>query len=210
MLSFNGGIDYVRVPDSPSLDFTTAITMETWVKFNSIDTRYETLVNKMNMATEHYSSYHMERNRIAVPGESWLPWMGTLSSSVLTTAGTSTVLSTTLPEAGKWYHVASTYDGNMHSLYINGRLETSSTFSGTILVSDEPLLFGRWAWPGYPSPLSGTLDEVALHNHALTAEEIWQRYRTHINAAPVGPGSGCVDRARDCREHYAGRHGFRQ
>ena len=42
----------------------------------------------------------MERNRIAAPGESWLSWMGTLSSSVLTTAGTSTVFSTTVQKPG--------------------------------------------------------------------------------------------------------------
>ena len=38
----------VKVPDSPSLDITDAITMEAWVRLDSVDNRYETIFSKVN------------------------------------------------------------------------------------------------------------------------------------------------------------------
>lgn len=37
-MSFDGKDDYVEVPDSSSLDITDAITIEGWMKFNSVKT----------------------------------------------------------------------------------------------------------------------------------------------------------------------------
>ena len=64
-LNFDGGDDYVSVPDSPSLDITEAITMEAWVRFDSVDNRYETIFGKINTQTADYlkSSYQLGRNR---------------------------------------------------------------------------------------------------------------------------------------------------
>ena len=64
-LSFDGSDDIVSVPDSASLDFADAITMEAWVKFDSVDNRYETIVSKVNTQTapDLMASYQLGRNR---------------------------------------------------------------------------------------------------------------------------------------------------
>ena len=72
-----------------------------------------------------------------------------------------------------------------HKLYINGQLELSIPWSGSILRSSEPLWIARSGYPGYPESLDGAVDELALYKRALTAEEIWQRYHEHVNTAPV-------------------------
>jgi len=69
-------------------------------------------------------------------------------------------------QTGQWYHVAWTYDGNNHKLYIDGNLrgktETSGSFAldGKIYIS-HPL-----------HPFAGSLDEIKVYNRALSAIEI--------------------------------------
>jgi hypothetical protein len=69
-----------------------------------------------------------------------------------------------------WSHVAATYDGVTHVLYINGTQVASVSRSGKIGASSRPLriggnaVFGEW--------FSGTIDEVRVYSRALTAGEI--------------------------------------
>ncbi len=69
-----------------------------------------------------------------------------------------------------WMHVAVTFDGSRTSLYINGVLDNSATYtSPSILYDSNPLQIGarngsgRWL---------GRIDDLRLHNRALTASEI--------------------------------------
>jgi hypothetical protein len=69
-----------------------------------------------------------------------------------------------------WSHVAATYDGATHRLYVNGAPVASVSRTGKIGTSPKPLriggnsVFGEW--------FSGTIDEVRVYNRALTAAEV--------------------------------------
>ena len=183
-LRFDGSDDIVSVPDSASLDFSDAITMEAWVKFDSADNRYETIVSKVNTQTAPavMASYGLARNRT---GDFSANWMGRVSSRITTTTGYIGVSGTTVLTSGQWYHVVGTYDGALQKIYVNGRLEGEVAWSGTILPSSEPLWVGRLAYPGVPEPLDGSVDDLALYNRTLTAEEIRQRYLSHVSTVPI-------------------------
>ncbi|MHA2305131.1 MAG: LamG domain-containing protein, partial [Candidatus Hodarchaeales archaeon] len=65
-----------------------------------------------------------------------------------------------------WYHVAGTYDGSIMRLYLNGELVGSHEVSGI-----------SWGWNQVDlshagEALDGLLDEVAIYNRTLSAEEI--------------------------------------
>ena len=182
-LSFDGIDDYVAVPDSPSLDLTTAMTMETWVRFDSVDDRYETIVTKVGAGEIPTDiSYALRRYRTGNLSESW---MGKLASDIYTTSGRSEVYGTTVPVAGQWYHLVSTYDGTTHSVYVNGVLESTQPHSGDIITSNDPLWIGKLGQPQLPSPLNGTVDDVAIYSRALTAGEISSRFQAGWNDAPT-------------------------
>src|SRR4029453_16821751 len=69
-----------------------------------------------------------------------------------------------------WSHVAATYNGSMHRLYVNGAQVAAVSRSGKIGASAKPLRIGGNAILG--EWFSGTIDEVRVYNRALTAEEI--------------------------------------
>src|SRR3990167_8310196 len=58
---FNGGSDYVSVPDSSSLDLTTGATVEAWVKINGVAGSAYSIISKHNSAST-MSGYTLFRN----------------------------------------------------------------------------------------------------------------------------------------------------
>jgi hypothetical protein len=106
------------------------------------------------------------------------------------------VLSNKKVQAGLWYHVAVSLTNDNLKLFINGQLQeaqvntTSQMLNPNLLwymyIGSDPeykkakkamllLYSGRSVLWSY-SPLKGEVDEVALFNRALSAEEIRQLY----------------------------------
>jgi hypothetical protein len=72
-------------------------------------------------------------------------------------------------EAQKWYHVAATFDGTFHKLYVNGSL--NAQLEGTIDFNNAvPINIGRVNWEEFY--FNGIIDEVSIYNRALSGEEI--------------------------------------
>ncbi len=69
-----------------------------------------------------------------------------------------------------WTHLATTYDGNVLALYVNGVQAATLLATGSIATSTDPLKIGGNAiWGEW---FSGLIDEVRVYNRALTATEI--------------------------------------
>jgi hypothetical protein len=76
-------------------------------------------------------------------------------------------------------HLASTFDGAVQKLFING-LEVSSSVAQTALMeqsNDVLRIGGNSVWGDY---FRGIIDEVRIYNRALTAEEVQLDLRTAI------------------------------
>ncbi len=77
-------------------------------------------------------------------------------------------------EPGRWHYVAATYDGAAMRLYVDGKVEgTSSAQSGDILYPEQ----GRYAVGAFVDdnelhPLDGALFEVKVYGRVLSGEEI--------------------------------------
>jgi FAD dependent oxidoreductase/Concanavalin A-like lectin/glucanases superfamily len=78
---------------------------------------------------------------------------------------------------GRWYHLAATYDGAAMRLYVDGEEDSASPKAQA----------GRFDTPGGNCGigscggqyiLRGTIDEVLIHTHATTAQEILDRFET--------------------------------
>jgi len=73
---------------------------------------------------------------------------------------------------GVWYHVVGTFNGSELKFYLNGAERDSNTMSGMI-TSDAPLLIGQDGWLNV---FQGLVDEVKIYNRALSLHEIQQNY----------------------------------
>lgn len=81
---------------------------------------------------------------------------------------------------GKWHHTAFTFDGTTTRIYLDGRLNGSMVSPGAMIPDPgSPGIIGRYPYSplGYQSPLDGFVDEVAVYDRPLTADEIASHYR---------------------------------
>jgi hypothetical protein len=161
--------DEVRVTDTSGLGFTVAgdITIETWVK-----------------TTQDCSSRSVFIGRYE--GDSaaaW--WLGCIEGNVAafhmrdSNNQATTIASTTVINDGEWHHIVGTRDGseNSNKIYVDGALENSSTptFTGELTFNAKDVTIGFFdVLPFYW--FNGTLDEMALYNQALPADEVARHY----------------------------------
>jgi hypothetical protein len=84
-----------------------------------------------------------------------------------------------------WIHLAGTYDGTAWKLYRNGTQIASAAAS----VGAVQVPYGDWAigstGNGWAEGFAGTIDEVAIYDHALTAAQI----QAHATATGGSGGS---------------------
>ena len=155
-LSFNGTNTLATIPDSATLDLTTGMTIEAWVR-PSILGNWQTAVVKEqpgNLAYGLYGNTNLNRpeGEVYVGGQTRL------------------VNGTTALPTGAWSHLAVTYGGGNLRLYLNGAQVASLAQSGSIVTSASPLrIGGNSIWGEY---FNGLIDEVRVYNRALSATEI--------------------------------------
>jgi hypothetical protein len=168
-LTFDGSNDLVSINDAPSLDLTTGMTLEAWVRPTTVS-GWRTVLLKEIPGSLAYCLYanqtaHRPGTEIRV------------GSNVYNTSGTAA-----LP-ANAWTHLAATYDGAILRLYVNGVQSGSRAISGSVVTSSSPLrIGGNLVWGEY---FRGQIDEVRIYNGVLTQAQIQSDMNT-----PVTPASG--------------------
>ncbi len=158
-VSPSGGI--VVVPDSPSLQITNQLTVEAWVNARSFESvtgcaiLSKISINSGNNGYQFILVGNTIQGLFNSPGTSW-PSQRIISAPILST--------------GVWYHVAFTYDQSAMKLYCNGQpVATNVIGAHTIATSPSELRISGADNHGY---FDGLIDEPAVYNRALSADEI--------------------------------------
>lgn len=147
----------MTVADANVLDLTTGMTMEAWVRPTAVGSLWRTVMLKEQPGNLIYALY-------AGNGA------GRPASHVFTTSDRG-LNGTTATPLNAWTHLASTYDGVTHRLYVNGVQAATSALTGSIRASTGVLrIGGNGIWND--EWFAGLIDEVRLYNRALTAAEI--------------------------------------
>ncbi|HYH01113.1 MAG TPA: LamG-like jellyroll fold domain-containing protein [Terriglobales bacterium] len=169
-LSFNGSTSRVNVPDSSSLDLTSGMTLEAWVRPSSVSS-WRTVLLKEQSGGLVYGLYaNSNSNRPSVH---------------IYTSNEDDIRGNTRLGLNTWTHLAATYDGTVLRLFVNGTQVSSRTFGGSILTSAGALgIGGNSVWGEY---FSGLIDEVRIYNRALTAAEIQTDMNTAVGGTPPPP-----------------------
>jgi glucose/arabinose dehydrogenase len=166
-LVFNGTNALVTIPDSNSLDLTTAMTLEAWVYPTASGGWRDVIYKGPN------DQYYLEGSSFG----SGAPAVGgNFSPSPLYSLGGQLPLST-------WSHLAATYDNAVLRLYVDGvqvasRLQTGpiQTSTGALTLGGD-LLYGQY--------FAGRIDEVRIYGRALSQAEIQQDMQTAVALGPV-------------------------
>ncbi len=108
-----------------------------------------------------------------------------IAASIVNSSGTAVALPhVPMPDLlNHWHHFALMYTGTTVFLYVDGKLATSGPFTGSVTVdAATPLYINRHDFGStFSSRLGGTVDDVALFNRALQADEL-RRLMTDANA----------------------------
>ena len=171
-LSFDGVNDLVSVPDSASLDLTTAMTLEAWVRPRNLSSGYDTVLMKEVPSELSYALYA----RGATNRPSAWARTGGVSRSAIGTAALA---------LNAWSHLAATYNGSSLVLYVNGAVAATRAMTGAMQTSNEMLRIGGNAvWGEF---FDGFIDEVRVYNRALTQPEIQADMGAPVVAPPPTP-----------------------
>ncbi len=128
-VGFDGTNDQVKVASSPSLSISSPLTLEAWIKPNSLPTsgKFASVLTKAESYSIQFNGPRLEftimqsgtRKRLQAPAGAIV--------------------------AGQTYHVVATYDGVTQRLYVNGAQVASAALSGGASTNNNPLFIGAWS-----------------------------------------------------------------
>ena len=166
-LSFNGSSARVNVPSSASLQLSSGMTLEAWVRPNAVSNAWRDVVYKGD------DNYYLEATSTGGSAPAGGGTFGGRGDNVKGTAALAT---------GTWAHIAVSYDGGAIRLYVNGAQVASVARTGAITTSTNQLQIGGDSI--YGQYFNGLIDEVRVYNRALSVAEIQTDMST-----PLGGGT---------------------
>jgi prepilin-type N-terminal cleavage/methylation domain-containing protein len=161
-LIFDGVDDWVRVPNSPSLDINKNISVFAWVNRSRI-VDWERVLGKYYYSGGNTGSWELDL------GQGYLRCLFNINGTWIyanAPAGTNNATST-------WYFVGCVYDGSKLYNYVNGELKATSIASGNMTTTTYPLAIGATSnGTAIQNVIQGIIDELRIYNRALSASEI--------------------------------------
>ncbi len=160
VLYFDGDNDYVEIPDSSVLDFTTNYSLEAWVKLNSLGVN-QGIISKYHSSGANGYFLRINDSKIIFDG------METSSDII---------------NIGQWYHIVAVNDGGIRYLYLNGEEVALSGSAISIAQNNDPLCLGV-DFLANGRFFNGWLDEVCIWDRSLSVSEIRENmYRGLISS----------------------------
>ena len=165
--SFDGSNDYILVSDDSSLRPSSG-TIQFW--FNSNDASALQGLLEKNESDEEGDGIRIRINNDRIEAR-----IQTGDESYRTITSSMTVSSNT------WHHVAVNFGSGGFELYVDGQLQGTDSTTESLSTNTAPIEIGRTGYDYF----DGQIDEVSLHDQALSAAEIQS-----LVDAGSGAGSG--------------------
>ncbi|MFG1779480.1 carboxypeptidase regulatory-like domain-containing protein [Micromonospora sp. NPDC049048] len=102
-------------------------------------------------------------------------WRFAMNGTDADNPGVYSVLSNVAPTAGKWTHLAATYDGGTKqlTLYVNGVAQTATATQVGGFNATGPVTIGKRKWNGVDDGFfNGAVDDVHIYNFKETATKL--------------------------------------
>jgi len=191
--SLDGTNGYVQVPDSPAFNFDAGdFSLSLWVNYDAVRAGTEWQIPNAFFG-QHGGSGSGFNKWSFYSADSGLYFHISNPAPIFVGPVPFT------PQTEQWYYLSLTRTGATFSFYVNGILAGSLTDATPIPDVNTSLTIGQLENLGY---FNGLIDEVAIFNRALTADEISAIYnagsagqcpiRRVLTVTPTGTGSGKV------------------
>lgn len=170
---FDGVNDFVHIPNNDVLNFQEAMSIACWINIDQY------------LAHEQHPISHgswQDRYKISL-GDQYLRF------TLNTTATIKDLDSETSPEAGKWYHLAITYNGSEMELWLDGKLDAFIPQSGQINKTTYDLAFGQNLPGDNNYNFKGALDAVSIFDFGLFPSQIKDLMENGIGLGLPGKAS---------------------
>ena len=160
-ITIDGLDDWVRVPDSDSIDNTgimNNVSISAWIKLS----RYNDLKPYNVVAQRHLSATRVEQF-----------FMGLNNGAPAVGINFFYGVGVTNVPLNEWVHMAMTYDGILQCGYINGVMSICQDVGWPVATDETPFTMGGGINEAdVIEQMAGLLDEVQLYDVALTAAEV--------------------------------------
>ena len=165
-VDFDGVDDFIQLGEPISY---TQHTISTWVKVSDSDAS-KTIIDARDANDDGIRIF--------------------LTSAEVVTyqLNTSDITSGSAISVDEWHHIVGTYDGTTQKLYIDGSLVSSATTSQTISTTTNAKIGSR-NFSDRANEFAGKIDELAIFDRALTADEVTAIFRIKYGANLVQNGN---------------------
>jgi hypothetical protein len=194
----------INIPYAIELNSPAAFTVEGWFQPASLAANGNDYRTPISSMSNPYGAGPTGWLVYQTGGNNWAWWLYSGYWANASLSDTDPIV------AGQWYYLAMTYDGTSFTFYVNGTAKASGSDAAFVQNGEIPangaasynynynttmglptgsgaLVLGWRSDTGF-NPFDGGIDEVAVYNKALTAQQIEDHflYTTHMNAAWSG------------------------
>lgn len=173
----DGSNDYVALGTPTTLNILGNITILAWVKLTSfpVTSSLATIYEKGYNGTSEQTFFRVNTNGLNIT----MLQVGTFNNTggEKLTSLSLTGSSANLVELGEWVHLTGQYDTTTWKLFVNGNLESSTvTNQGPYTSTSVSSIGAAFISSGFERFLTGNVANIAIHNTALTSDEILHNY----------------------------------
>ncbi|HVZ94813.1 MAG TPA: LamG-like jellyroll fold domain-containing protein [Phycisphaerales bacterium] len=173
VLDFNGTTQYVEIGNPPALNITGQITMEAWIRPDTLTGAHNIVTRSSGTLVSSEVSLRIDQNIYEV-----VSYDGQLHG-----VGSGNIYAA---DAGHWIHLAGTYDGTGWRLYRNGELIASRNVSTGAVFVPAGWRIGTWDTnPQTPTRwFDGAIAEVRIWNITRTQPQIQSNMFADVTGQP--------------------------
>ncbi|MFC1713839.1 LamG domain-containing protein [Candidatus Poribacteria bacterium] len=169
---------YVVVPNIPAYDVTDAVSLMAWVKTSSITT-WARVIDRSQWQDNGFD--------LVLSMDTHTP-----AFEFFVNGTTTQAKSTTAVDDGQWHFIAGTFGNKKARIYVDGVMEREVASTGDVDIkpNDWPITLGVEANNLSGQPYTGLIDEVAIFNRELSADELADIQQNGIPVSSVVNSGG--------------------
>jgi hypothetical protein len=167
---FNGTSNFIRIPNSPTLNMANQISLCTMIRVNGF---YGGTCHGNRVIMKGDADY-LSGNYLIGYDDNPFTNGGNCNTPVNPNNENFNYSNGLFPfiQTNRWYSVVWTYDGTTSRLYVDCVLRGVLQINITTFTNTNDLFLGCLNSPAYPYWFNGAMDEVRIYNRALTPAEV--------------------------------------
>ena len=162
-LYFDGFNDYVLIKNSASLNFQNAITISFWIKLDELSEKESYIIS--------HGSYD-KRYKVSIANKKlrWTIKTDKPSNNILDLDSESQL------KINKFIHCLVNYNGKDAELWIDGELNSFTSWTGKLQLSNIDLTIAQMLPTNSNYNFKGVIDDIRIYDYALLPDEINKLY----------------------------------